>query len=831
MKKKSENAASLRQKAEEHLNKRKPNTNKMASETNTLKLIHELEVHQIELELQNEELLLANQRAYEASEKYKELYDFAPSGYFTLSQEGKILELNLCGARMLGKDRSFLINKSFNQFINEDSRSVFTTFLEEIFQGDSNNTCEVPLCLKDHTGLHVQLTGIVSENKEQCLATVTDITERKLNEEKIQRNEERLRLALKATNDVVWDWDIVNDSQKWNEAGEKVFGWTEIIENEANAAWWIERVHPDDRQRVEEGFFEVVNNNSRNKWQDEYRFRKADGTYSDVLDRGYVTHNNQGKAIRMIGAMLDITERKKAEKALQESELFANSIANTTPALLYLYDFDQEKNIWSNEAHKNFFKEININASELRYSDIYQLIHPDNLDSSVAHVNELLDSNGVSRFNMEIRIKWKDNWKWMKHFVRVFKSNDDGKPVQLLGALFDIDDQKKTEQDLLEAKEKAEESDRLKSAFLANMSHEIRTPMNGILGFADLLKTPGLAGEEQHKYIEIIENSGIRMLNIIKDIIDISKIEAGQMELNVKKSDINAQIRDIYNFFIPEAKSKQLKLSFVNSLPEEKAIIKTDFEKVYAILANLVKNALKYTSTGSIEFGYNLAGEHQPVELEFYVKDTGIGIPKERQEAIFERFIQADISDKMAHQGAGLGLAISKAYVEMLDGKIWVESSAGTGSTFYFTLPYNAEQVREIADRQDAPSEKNNINRKLKILIVEDDEVSAHLIDINSRMFVREILKARTGFEAVETCRNNPDIDLILMDIRMPEMNGYVAATKIREFNNEVIIIAQTAYGLSGDREKAIIAGCNDYISKPVNKNELLDLIEKYFGK
>jgi signal transduction histidine kinase len=385
--------------------------------------------------------------------------------------------------------------------------------------------------------------------------------------------------------------------------------------------------------------------------------------------------------------------------------------------------------------------------------------------------------------------------------------------------------------ELLNAKEQAEDSDRLKSAFLANMSHEIRTPMNGILGFADLLKDPELSGERQQEYIKIIEKSGTRMLNIINDIVDISKIEAGLIKIEMQESNINEQIEFIYCFFKPEVEAKGIKLSFKTPLSAKKAILITDREKVYAVLTNLVKNAIKYTQKGSIEFGYDLVETDNNPSLRFYVKDTGIGVPKNRHEAIFERFIQADILDKMAHQGAGLGLSITKAYLEMLGGKIWVESEEGNGSTFYFTLPYHAPQIENPIVQQFSPSDKTDHIRKLKILIAEDDEVSELLIDITVRKFGQEIMKARTGIEAVEACKNNPDIDLVLMDIRMPEMGGYEAARQIRIFNKDVIIIAQTAYSLSGDREKAIEEGCNDYIAKPVNKAELLSLIQKYFGK
>jgi signal transduction histidine kinase/CheY-like chemotaxis protein len=381
--------------------------------------------------------------------------------------------------------------------------------------------------------------------------------------------------------------------------------------------------------------------------------------------------------------------------------------------------------------------------------------------------------------------------------------------------------------ELLKAKEQAEESDRLKSAFLANMSHEIRTPMNGILGFAELLKEPGLTGKEQQDYIKIIEKSGARMLNIINDIVDISKIEAGLMKIEIHELNVNEQILDIYNFFKPEVEAQGMTISFSTPLPAKEANLKTDREKVYAILTNLVKNAIKYSNTGTIEIGY----KKRECDLEFYVKDTGIGIPNDRHGAIFERFIQADIPGEWAQQGAGLGLSITKAYVEMLGGKIRVESQLGVGSTFYFTLPYNIVLTKETEVNQLAPSENSELVGKLKILIAEDDEVSEMLIGNTLKTIGKEILKAMTGVEAVEVCKKNPDVDLVMMDIRMPDMGGYEATRQIRKFNNEVVIIAQTAHGLYGDREKAIEAGCNDYIAKPINKTELLILIQKYFGK
>jgi hypothetical protein len=409
--------------------------------------------------------------------------------------------------------------------------------------------------------------------------------------------------------------------------------------------------------------------------------------------------------------------------------------------------------------------------------------------------------------------------------------------------------------ELLLEKLRAEESDKLKTAFLTNMSHEIRTPMNGILGFAELLKIPDLTGELQLEYIDIIKKSSDRMLNIINDIVDISSIEAGLVNVSLTETDINAQSGYVYEFFKPEANEKGIMLSVHNGLQGNAAIVLTDEEKLFAILTNLVKNALKFSESGTIEFGYELKPVMQAngtetmqssgtadihsfssvviqQELVFYVKDTGIGIPVDRQQAIFDRFVQADIADSRAFQGAGLGLSISKAFVEMLDGKIWVESEEDKGSSFYFTLPYTPVSNEENALPN--PVQINQVEkevRKLAILVVEDDDTSALLIGLILKGFSREILKASSGKDAVEVCRNNPNLDLILMDVKMSDLNGYEATRQIRKFNKDVVIIAQTAYAMILEKEQALEAGCNDYISKPIGVEELKGMIKKYFGK
>ncbi|NEW81522.1 MAG: PAS domain S-box protein [Mariniphaga sp.] len=626
----------------------------------------------------------------------------------------------------------------------------------------------------------------------------------------------------------------------------KIFGIDETYPH--TIAGWAGFIHPDHREELVAYHEYVVKN--RISFRHEYKIiRINDGLERWVHGTGELVYDEQGKPARMQGAIQDITEIKKTEEELisakeqaEESEEKYKQIFDNTFDIMSIYEVTEDhryKVVTFNHAEAKLIGDLE--NFQNRYID--ECIPPELYNQFTQHYERCIQED--KRIEYEEHIAFLTINKSFNTQLIPLK-NAEGRIHRIIVISRDItenitlntqltsqnEELKSLNYDLTIAKEHAEESDRLKSAFLANMSHEIRTPMNGILGFAELLKEPGLSGEEQQEFISIIEKSGARMLNIINDIVSISKIEAGLMTENIQESNINEQIEYIYTFFKPEVEGKGIQFSFKNSLPFKEAILKTDREKVYAILTNLIKNAIKYSEKGSIEFGYILKKDNEPVEVEFYVKDTGIGIPVNRQKAIFERFIQADIADKMARQGAGLGLSISKAYIEMLGGKIWVESEVGIGSIFYFTLPYKSIKMEEKNAENEVltPVEVTPV-KKLKILIAEDDEPSERLISLAVHKFGREIISVKTGTKSVAACLNNPDIDLVLMDILMPEMDGYEATRQIRKFNKDVIIIAQTAYALEGDKEKAIAAGCNGYITKPIKSEELKQMMIKYLKK
>lgn len=374
--------------------------------------------------------------------------------------------------------------------------------------------------------------------------------------------------------------------------------------------------------------------------------------------------------------------------------------------------------------------------------------------------------------------------------------------------------------ELIEAKERTEESDRLKSAFLANMSHEIRTPMNGILGFSKMLTRPNLPEEKKHLYSRILDDTGNQLLSLVNDILDISLIESGQLKISKESFNLNTLMSELYGLFSTQAENRNLQFDLKTEFTNEDANIETDKIRLNQILTNLLSNAFKFTPEGSVTYGYTLSDNN----LKFYVRDTGIGIASENIDKVFERFRQEDLDMNRNFGGAGLGLSISKRLVELLGGRIWLQSRKGHGSTFCFTIPFS----RSESGQKENGNPPQIAGKELTILLVEDDEVN--------RLYYEELLPedqvtiipCSDGMKAVDICAKDPSIDLVLMDIRLPGLNGLEATRMIRKFNMRLPIIAQTAFAMPDDKEKALAAGCNDYLAKPVKEDEFWRIVAQY---
>jgi len=440
------------------------------------------------------------------------------------------------------------------------------------------------------------------------------------------------------------------------------------------------------------------------------------------------------------------------------------------------------------------------------------------LDTGKPIINKILyfEDEGVEGFWMEKnKIPIKDERGIITMIVGIFK---------------DVSEMMIIENQLKDARDRAQESDRLKTSFLANMSHEIRTPMNGILGFANLLRDPDLSDEQKDLYLKHIDNTSNQLLNIIDDIIDISKIESGQLKISNKPVRINIILDEIYSSFFHRIRGdapgqKKVTFNLKKGNESNDFTIVTDDFRLSQIFNNLIGNALKFTNEGHIDFGYTIKNNRY---IEYFVSDSGIGIPKNHMDLIFDRFGQVNQTKENQPSGTGLGLPISKSLVQLMGGELWVESTIGEGTTFFFTLPLVIDAVVEEAQVLISNKTYNWKNRR--ILIAEDEELNWLFIREMLRKTGSEILRAKNGIEAVSiTKKLSPD--MILMDIKMPEMDGIEATKKIRNFNKEVPIIAQTAFVMAEEKEESMRVGCNHFVTKPLDRTIVMEIIDSYFKK
>lgn len=583
--------------------------------------------------------------------------------------------------RIFGLDSS-KYKQTYQTFIEaihpEDREAVDSAYRSSIEQGRDSYEIEHRVVTKNNSEVRIVIERCehIKDSDGKVIGSigmVQDITENKLAEEKVREKDILFRKLSANVSDLIYQFTRRPDGSYVvpvaSEGIKNIFGCRpeDVTDNFEPIARVI---HPDDAERVIKEIEYSAEHVSY--FTCEFRVCIPGRPVRWILSRSTPEKLPDG-SITWYGFNADITERRHAEEQLRklsravEQSINAVIITDTkgiieyaNPAVSALTGHTSEELIGVNLRSLCCLEEPNNNCEEI-WTTLY---------AGKVWTGEISNYRKNGEHYWESAI-----------FSPIF--NEQGEILNFLAIKKDINLDKKMEEELVQAKEKAEESDRLKSAFLANMSHEIRTPMNGIMGFAELLREPDLSTEQMQEYIRIIEKSGHRMLNLVNDITDIARIEAGQMKLSIHESNVNEIVKEAYKFFMPEAESKGINLSFITSMLPEEAVIKTDRDKLFATLSNLIKNSLKFTFSGSIDFGYQKKGEF----LEFYVKDTGIGIPEEKQVSVFERFIQADMSNTRISEGTGLGLSISKAYVEMLGGKIWLESEVGKGTTFYFTIP------------------------------------------------------------------------------------------------------------------------------------------------
>ena len=511
----------------------------------------------------------------------------------------------------------------------------------------------------------------------------------------------------------------------------------------------------------------------------------------------------------------NVRKENRSRQKLQESELRYRSVFHNSKSVMLLVD---SLSGWIADANKAATEFYGYSFEELSQMNVNDLQVQDKDEQSEDLLSEL---NGNQNF-----CKTKQRLKSGKiRDVELYSGKVllQGRTM-IYAILHDITKQVQIEKELVEAKEKAEESSRLKSAFLANLSHEIRTPMNGIIGFTELLKDEELTVKDKNKYINIIHSSGEYLMRIISDIVEMSKLNTNQVQINQEVFDLTSLCHGILSEFEVSVPSvKTIHLTREIELPVNGEFwIETDKVKLKQILFNLLDNAIKNTKEGEIKIGCYLRGDN----LLFYIKDTGRGIDPRYHDVIFEPFSQAEPEKGAIQQGSGLGLSIVKSYIDLMNGYIWLDSAPGEGSVFYFTMPYNPGKHSVNTKDDNLTKENTKQKQTSKVLVVEDDEVNFVYFKEVLEMNNIEVIHARNGQEAVDICRRGNGLDLIFMDIKMPVMNGYDALQYIKDEYPRIRVVAQTAYALKNEQETIFDAGFDGYLAKPVQKEKILQFIE-----
>ncbi|MBN2682899.1 MAG: PAS domain S-box protein [Bacteroidales bacterium] len=565
---------------------------------------------------------------------------------------------------------------------------------------------------------------------------------------------------------------------------------------------------------------------------------KKTGEEIDVQVDWNYNYSEEGEILGYIAVITDITTRKRTEEALIKSEEQYRRLANNLRDVIWSIDL-KFKSLYISESVFDF---LGYTSEEYIETPLVELLIPEswrlvedtfNIEYS-SLLKGVLDLKNFSKV-IELGYKHKNgNIVWGE--VNISATTDElGNIIGLHGVTRDITERKQFDSMLMDAKEKAETADKLKSTFLANMSHEIRTPMNGIIGFADLLRLPETTQDQRNEYHEYIRSSCNILLQLIDDIIDLARIEAGEMTISKEIFRIYPLMLKRYEFFEQEKnRHEKDNVSFVMSVESDmkQVVVNTDMHHLEKILNNLLSNALKFTEKGEVEIGC----KKQKSGVLFFVRDTGIGIAEERVDEIFERFRQLDyMPDKRKYGGTGMGLTISKNLVNLLGGDIWVESEEGKGSAFYFVIPDIIEENEEQAELYEEITKKeveistSNFDWSDKvILIVEDDDLNFKFIQSALFSTKASILWATDGKDAVDTCKTIPNIDLVLMDIQLPVMDGFEATKLIKSFRPDLPIIAQTAVVMVDKRKKVFDVGCSDYLTKPILPEDLLRKISEF---
>lgn len=760
------------------------------------------------------ELHRSKNKTLKEREYFKNIYKYMPIGYVRLKllydSRGQLynyrfVDLNPAFSTITGIQREILIDHTIREVDLSMDIEKQIQELKKIQKSPTFTQVNFSNPFKEQYYRCI----VYSPESDEIVCLFSDITETHKAHKALDRREKELRNIYRNIPVGIEIYDKRGYLRDMNQKDMEIFGLK-------NKGWGL-GVNLFDNPNIPEIIKQQIREQKRVDFQIKYDFSEIKDYYhseqfgiKDLIVKVSPLYNSDHELENYILIIIDNTETSTAYSKIQEFENFFSMIADFAKVGYFKWNLHKKTGFALEQWFKNWGEPADSRLEDV--VGIYRMLHPDDHDKIIELYQKLI-SGELKGSKEEVRVRdEKDGWKWIRSSVIVTKYEPEQQDIELIGVNFDITELKEIEAKLIEAKDKAETLDKLKSAFLANMSHEIRTPLNAIVGFSNLLLDTQDLGE-QKQYISIIQENNDLLLQLISDILDLSKMEAGTFEIVYGDVDVNVLCHEI-------VRSLQLKtppgvvLEFEHYEPE--CHLTCDRNRLMQLLTNFINNAVKFTTKGSIRLGYYL----QDDEIEFYVSDTGIGIPAQKLGSIFERFVKLN---SFIH-GTGLGLSICRSIVEQMGGHIGVESEEGKGSRFWFTLPYGHSQDSPLTTA-DVADDVSNLKAKPRVLIAEDTE--NHFILLSTILKKKYVFFwAHNGQEAIELYQQeHPDI--ILMDIHMPEMDGLEATRHIRESDKNIPIIAMTAYMHDHDRHQVETAGCNAYLAKPVNATLLKRTIQE----
>ena len=762
----------------------------------------------------------AEERLRESEESYRDLFDNASDLIQSVDEKGKFVYVNKKWKEVLGYSDEEIKTLSLADILRADQVPHCMDLFKGVVGGETLDSVEVVFVAKG--GREIFASGSVNPKMKDGKFVATraifrDVTERKQAEEAVRVSEERLRQIAENVGEGFFLSDASDNSAIYvSPAYEKIWG-RPVDKAYADPQFWLEAVHPEDRERVNA----YVEKHARGKieFSQEYRIQWPDGSIRWVRDRVYPVKNESGEIHRIVGVTDDITERRRAEDALRETNALLNTLVQAIPDVVYVKDI-QGRNLLVNRAYEEL---VNLSQGEIIGKPDEQI-----LPARLAAQCRQSDGDAMKQRQPVRCEELSITEEGEEVFFETIKApllDDQGNMLGLVGVSRDITERKRVEGMLTKAKEQAEEANRLKSQFLANMSHEIRTPMNAIIGMTDITLDTELT-DEQRDYLITVKQSARALLELLNDILDLSKIEADKIEWETIDFDLRVTVEGVADTLVRKASDKGIELACMihHQVP---SLLRGDPGRLRQILMNLAGNAVKFTERGEVVITVEVEEEtEKKASLVISVTDTGVGIPQEKQKKIFESFTQADGSTTRKYGGTGLGLSICKRLVELMNGRIGVESQPGKGSRFWFKVALEKQQSTD----DDSPVVPPDI-RGMRMMVVDDNKTNRIILAKILESFGCSPEAVEGGKEALQTLKKAAHgeklFDLVFLDMLMPGMDGEetLKAIKADPDIRDLVVIMLTSMGVRGDAASLQALGCAGYLLKPVKQSQLFDTI------